>query len=130
MTKPGLGSGETKLETAISIVLIAGVITSVILEAVGIILYFGTYGNMKVSQSPAVFITGENFFAFIIEKLQSLFVSENALLFMTLGIIILILTPYIRAITSFAYFAWEKNRPFVLITLFVMAVLTISLALH
>lgn len=130
MTQTDLGSGETKLETAISIILIAGVITSVILEAVGMVLYFGAYGNVQVSQSQTVFITGENFFAFIIEKLQGLFVSENALLFMTIGIIILILTPYIRAMTSFVYFAWEKNRPFILITLFVIAVLTISLTLH
>ena len=110
--------------------LIIGVVASVVLEVIGIALYFGTYGNVQVSQSQNVYITGENFFAFITAKFQNLLVSENAILFMTLGIIILISTPYIRAIASFVYFAWKRNRKYVLITLFVLIVLTISLAFH
>ncbi len=121
---------ESKLETIISVLLIVGVVTSVVLEVIGIGLYFGAYGNVMVSQSASVYISGENFFAFIVEKLGNLFVSENALAFMTMGIIVLILTPYIRAITSVIYFGWEKNGKYVLITLFVLAVLTLSLALH
>jgi uncharacterized membrane protein len=121
---------ESKLESVISVLLIVGVVLSVLFEVIGIILYFGAYGNVQVSQSSEVFIRGENFFAFIYQTFESLFVSQNALLFLILGIIILILTPYIRAITSFVYFAWERNRSYVLITLFVIVVLTISLALH
>ena len=130
MKDSGVGCGESKLETVISYLLIIGVITSVIFEVVGIALYFGAYGNVQVSQSQNVFISGEDFFAFIIAKIQSLFISENAVLFMTIGIIILILTPYVRAIASVIYFAWERNRKYVLITLFVLIVLTVSLALH
>ena len=121
---------ESKLEAIISILLAAGVIVSVVLEVIGIALYFGAYGNVEVSESSNVFITGENFFAFIVKEIQGIFMSENALLFMTLGIIVLILTPYIRAITSCIYFGWEKNGRYVLITLFVIVVLTISLILH
>jgi uncharacterized membrane protein len=130
MTSPELGSGETKLETIISYLLIVGVVVSVILECIGITLYYGTYGNVQVSQNQAVFISGKNFFAFIIYQTQHLLGSQNALLFMTLGLIILILTPYIRAITSVVYFAWEKHFKYVLITMFVLVVLTLSLALH
>jgi len=130
MTSPSLGSGETKLETIVSYLLIAGVVVSVILEAIGITLYYGTYSNVQVSQNQAVFISGRNFFAFIIYQTQHLLGSQNALLFMTLGLIILILTPYVRAITSVIYFAWEKHYKYVLITLFVLIALTISLALH
>ena len=130
MTQSGLGCGESKLETIISYLLILGVVVSVLLEVVGIVLFYGAYSNLQVSQDKTVFITGDNFFVFISDKVQNLFVSENALLFMTLGIVILILTPYVRAITSFVYFAWEKNRNYVLITLFVLGVLTASLALH
>ena len=130
MTQPRLGSGETKLETAVSYLLIVGVVVSVILEAIGIALYYGAYGNVQVSQNQAVFISGKNFFAFIIYQTQHLIGSQNALLFMTLGLIILILTPYIRAITSVIYFAWEKHFKYVLITMFVLVVLTLSLALH
>ena len=121
---------ESKLEAIISILLAVGVIVSVVLEVIGIALYFGAYGNVEVSESSNVFITGENFFAFIVKEIQGIFISENALLFMTLGIIVLILTPYIRAITSCIYFGWEKNVRYVLITLFVIVVLTISLILH
>jgi uncharacterized membrane protein len=121
---------ENRLEAIISVLLIVGVVVSVLFEVIGIILYFGAYGNTAVSQSSEMFITGENFFAFIYQTFQHLFVSQNALLFLTLGVIILILTPYIRAITSFVYFEWEKNRAYVLITIFVIIVLTISLALH
>jgi uncharacterized membrane protein len=130
MTADGIDKREPKLESIISYLLIIGVITSVILEIIGLVLYFGAYGNLQVSQAPNVYINGENFFAFIVERLQNLFVSENAILFLTLGIIILILTPYARAIASLIFFAWEGNRKYVLITLFVLVVLTISLILH
>jgi len=121
---------EFKLETIVSILLIAGVVTSVIFEVIGIALYFGAYGTLEVSQSQNVFISGENFFAFVVQKIQNLLAQENALLFMTVGIIVLILTPYIRAITSCIYFCWEKNSKYVLITLIVLVILTVSLALH
>ena len=121
---------ESKLEAAISVLLIAGVVVSVVLEVVGIGLYFGVYGNVDVSSDPAVYIQGENFFAFVIAKVQNFFVAENALLFMTLGIIVLVLTPYIRGVTSAVYFGWERNWKYVAITLVVLVILTLSLALH
>jgi uncharacterized membrane protein len=121
---------DPKLETIISMVLIVGVVASMALEAVGIGLFYGAYGNLQVSQDSTFFIRGENFFAFIVQEFQSLFARGSAVVFMTAGLIILILTPYIRAITSFIYFTWEKNGKYVAITLFVIAVLTLSLALH
>jgi uncharacterized membrane protein len=130
LTKSDLGCGETKLEVIVGYLLVIGVVTCVVLEAIGIALFYGTYGNTQVSQNQTFFIQGENFFAFIIEQTLHLFGSQNALLFMTLGLIILLLTPYIRAITSVVYFGWERNRKYVAITLFVLVVLTVSLALH
>ena len=130
MTAERIDKREPKLESIISYLLIIGVMTSVVLEIIGLVLYFEAYGNLQVSQAPNVYINGGNFFVFIIERLQNLFVSENAVLFLTLGIIILILTPYVRAIASLVFFAWEGNRKYVLITLFVLVVLTISLILH
>ncbi len=126
----GLGSGENKLEAIIGYLLIGGVALSVVLEVIGIVLFYGAYGNTQIYQDPAFFISGENFFAFLVQQTQNLFASENALAFMTLGVIVLLLTPYIRAITSVIYFGWEKNRKYVAITLFVLIVLTVSLALH
>ncbi len=130
MNSPSLGSGESKLETIISYLLVIGVVVSVMLEVIGIALYYGSYGNLQISQDKSFFISGQNFFAFVIDQTQHLFGVQNALLFITLGLIILILTPYIRAVTSAIYFAWEKHYKYFLITLFVIVVLTLSLALH
>ena len=130
MTSMELGSGESTLETIISYILIVGVIASLILEVIGITLYYGTYGNLLVSQNRAVFISGADFFTFIANQTQNLVGSQNALFFMTVGLIILILTPYVRAVTSVVYFGWERNRKYILITLSVLIVLTPSLALH
>jgi uncharacterized membrane protein len=47
---------------------------------------------------------------------------------MSVGVVILILTPYVRVLMSVLYFAWEKNTKYILITLFVLLLLTISLA--
>jgi uncharacterized membrane protein len=85
---------------------------------------------VQISQSKAVFISGKNFFVFIVGQAPHMFGSMSALTFITLGLIILILTPYVRAITSVIYFAWEKHYKYVLITLFVIIVLTASLVLH
>jgi uncharacterized membrane protein len=130
MISPSLGSGESKLETIISYVLIIGVVASVVLEVIGIALFYGTYGNLQISQNKNMLISGQNFFAFVIFQFQHLFGTQNAVSFITLGLIVLILTPYIRAITSAIYFVWEKHYKYVLITLFVIIVLTVSLALH
>jgi uncharacterized membrane protein len=49
---------------------------------------------------------------------------------MTLGITTLILTPFARVVASVLYFVWKRNIKYTLITIFVLTVLTISLALH
>jgi uncharacterized membrane protein len=121
---------EVKLEILISYLLIIGVLTAVVLEVIGITLYYGTYGNVAYSQASNVYITGENFFAFVVERIQNLLITENAIAFMTAGIIVLVLVPFVRAIASCLYFAWEKNWKYVAITLFVLVVLTVSLAFH
>lgn len=121
---------EAKLEIIISYVLVVGVVSAVVLESIGIALYYGAFGNLQYSQAPNVYVHGENFFSFIAAKVQNPFVAENALSFMILGIIILVLTPFIRAVTSCIYFGWEKNWKYVAITLFVLVILTVSLAVH
>lgn len=130
MTDNPLGSGENRLEVIIGYLLIVGVLTSVVLEVIGIVLFYGAYGNTQVSQNSVFFIRGDNFFEFMAQQIQHLLGTQSGIIFMTLGVIILMLTPYIRAVTSVLYFGWEKNRKYVVITLFVLAVLTASLTLH
>jgi uncharacterized membrane protein len=130
MTPETLGSGEPKLETAISYLLIMGVATSLLLEVVGLTLFYSQYANFNIMQNHIAFIHGENFFSFVATLFQGEYTQNTAFLFMTIGLVVLILTPYIRVVTSVSYFAWKKNRKYVLVTLFVLIVLTISLALH
>jgi len=126
-----LGSGESKLETLISYLLIAGVIVSLILETVGLILFCRFYGHLSIRlEDNSMFIQGQNFFSF----LHGLFSQErlwsSGVLLMTLGIATLMLTPYLRVIASALYFVWKKDARYITITLFVLIALTVSLALH
>lgn len=125
-----LGSGESKLETAISYLLIVGVIASLVLELAGIALLYHSYGNLAISQDPSLFIRGRDFFSFIYEQFTGSHPAGAGIFLMTAGIIVLILTPYIRLVASVVYFAIEKNTRYVVITLFVLIVVTLSLALH
>jgi len=130
MTINRLGSGESKLETGISYLLIGGVTVSLLLEIVGIIILYHSHGHLAISQDTSMFIQGHDFFSFIYEQFQEKHMNGSAILFMTAGIMVLILTPYFRVIASVIYFGWEKNFKYVLITLFVLVVVTLSLALH
>lgn len=52
-------------------------------------------------------------------------------LFINLGILVLMLTPYLRVLASMVYFAFvEKNGKYALFTAFVLSVLTYSLILR
>jgi uncharacterized membrane protein len=129
MNAPQLGSGESKLETAISWLLIVGVVISMVLEIAGIAMYYHTYRQVSVSQDPSVFIQSNNFFTFIYDQFRHA-QGSGAARMMTAGIIILILTPYLRVVVSALYFAREKNFKYVVITLFVLIVLTVTLIKH
>ena len=51
MTSQGVGSGESKLETVVSYFLIIGVVISVLLEIIGISLFYKIYGNVRQQDS-------------------------------------------------------------------------------
>ena len=119
------------IEAVISYLLIAGVVISLILEVAGTILYYHSYGNLAILfNRSSVMINGHDFFSFI----YSLFFRNGshgaAIWFMTAGIAFLILTPFIRVVVSVVYFGWEKNFKYLVITLFVLVILTLSLIFH
>ncbi len=130
MSSNRLGSGESKLETGISYILIAGVIVSLLLEIAGVILLYHAYGTLAISRDTEMYIRGNNFFTFMFEQFQGKHAQGSGIQLMTAGIIVLILTPYIRVVASVFYFLWDKNIKYVLITLFVLVIVTLSLALH
>jgi uncharacterized membrane protein len=49
---------------------------------------------------------------------------------MALGLVLLMLTPYLRVVASAVYFAFSRNYKYVAITLIVLAMLTASLIAH
>jgi uncharacterized membrane protein len=123
-------NAESKFERIIGYILIFGVAISLFLEVIGIILYYRSYGEFKILEDKAVFIHGKNFFHFLVELIQGEQIHQKAIWLMTLGIAILMLTPYVRVILSVIHFARERNIKYVLITLFVLVLLTISLAVQ
>jgi uncharacterized membrane protein len=122
---------ESRLETIISYLLIAGVIVSLCLEVTGIVLFSSLYHNLNIMpDNKYLFIQGRDFFTFLYTIARGEGMANQAILFMTLGVAVLILTPYVRVVASFIYFAWERNYKYVLITAFVLVILTVSLTLH
>ena len=123
-------NSESKFEKAIGYLLITGVIISILLEVIGVVLLYRANGNLNISQDAGVYIKGHDFFSFIYQQFQNIRTIKPAILFMTMGIVVLILTPYMRVIASFLFFSWQRNYKYILITLFVLFVVTLSLTLH
>jgi uncharacterized membrane protein len=121
---------ESKLDTIISYILISGVVFSLLLEIAGLVIYLCQYGSLSVSSDAGAFLHGKNFFYFIFELLAGKYERGTGITIMSSGLVVLILTPFIRVITSVILFGWEKNVRYVWITLYVLVVITISMALH
>ena len=126
---PFSGLSESWFKRTISYILVTGVVISFLLESVGIIAFYVSYGHLKILENKAMFLHGKNFFNFVTTLLQGGYGQEKPIFLMSLGIAILILTPYFRVVMSVLYFAWGKNFKYVLITLFVLVLLTISLVI-
>ena len=121
---------ESKLELDISYVLASGVVTSLILIGIGIFLFYLEFGNLAISERKVMFLQEKNFFYFLYDILWGGNFGGYALWTMTLGIVVLILTPYAWVTMSVLYFLKEKDFKFFLVTLLVFLILTLSLATH
>jgi len=123
--------GEEKLELAISYVLILGVLVSVAIETFGIVSYYFSNGNLDILFQPNFAMRGTNFFSYTAKLTQQL--SEGVITpmqWLGLGIVLLMITPYLRVVASVVYFGLAKNPKYLFITLFVLIVLTASLLKH
>jgi uncharacterized membrane protein len=130
MSQPRPESGPSILDRVIIGLLITGVTASIALEAVGLALFCHSRGRLTVSTDTTVFIHGHNL-GFFIHHVADMISKQGIDIFlMTLGIIVLVSTPFVRVIISMVYFAFERDVKFFLITFFVFAVLLISLLTH
>ncbi len=123
------GTGGATLEALISYVLITGVVISLFLEAAGLVLFYRSSGTLAISHGGRIIVRAEDFFA-LLGQLFSAASSSWPLRLMTLGIAVLILTPYARAVLSVIYFAYQRNFKYLAVTLFVVIILTVSLLVH
>ena len=131
MNSKELGSGESRLETVISYILIVGVVLSIVLEIAGIAIFYSSRSNLAILlDDRSLFIQGRDFFTFLYQLFAGESTQNTGIFLMTLGVATLILTPFVRVIASALYFVWRKNTKYVLITAFVLVALTVSLALH
>ncbi len=121
---------SSSFEQAIGSILIIGVFTSLFLIAGGIFFLYYDSGSMAISQNQAMFLQEKNFFYFLWDLLRGRHGLEFGIWMMTLGIAILILTPYARVIMSFFYFLETGDAKYTSFTLFVLTLLTASLLLH
>ena len=117
------------IETIISYILTIGVLVSLVVEAVGL-GYYATTESLQVDFTSRWQTSGNDFFAYAWGTLLSLGVGATPVSLIGLGIILLMFTPYLRVIASTLYFTAERNPKYALISLFVLAVLTISLKAH
>lgn len=119
---------EIDLEVLVSSVLIAGVIISIILILIGTAWHYLTTSTLTLDYN----LPRQNFFNLSVATLRHAFiVGFRPDTSITLGIIVLMLTPYVRILSSVIYFAFkEKNIKYTIFTTFVLSALSYSLFLR
>lgn len=124
-------SSEEKLDLVISYILIIGVVASVAIEGAGIISYNQFTGNLNVLFQPEYALKGTDFFSYTLAAFQGLWEGNwSPFQILSLGVILLMITPYIRVVASVIYFALARNVKYLFITLLVFVILTASLLTH
>ena len=132
-TFPGKDAGGISIgfdmDAMVGTILLAGVLTSIFLIIIGFAWNWIATGTLTLNYA----ISGENFFGFLLRSVTQLFDGRGieARQLINLGIVTLMLTPFVRVAASFLYFLIaEKNWKFSVITFVVLSVLTYSLCLR
>lgn len=112
------------LEILISRLLTSGVFLSVLFISVGVGLYFAQTGGLNLVLSDDWVLKGKTLF----DVFGRLFSRSNlSYALMSIGILFLMLTQYIRVVMSVIYFVFIRDWRYVVITLVVLVILTLSL---
>ncbi len=118
---------ESKLESAISWILLVGVVASVVLDSAGLALGYLNTHDLALPLSSTWHVQATNFFSFVESAVPSVSAGPSAVSLLTLGIILLILTPYLRVVASVIFYAARRDFRYLGITLLVLVIITISL---
>ncbi len=118
-------STKFDMETLVGYILLSGVLLSAASLATGLVWHWAATGQLGVDYP----ISGADLFHFLLADVSQIAagaVRPRSLV--SLGIAVLMLTPYVRVFASMLYFAFaEHNWKYTLITGFVFSVLTYSL---
>ncbi len=118
------------LELIIGYTLLICVIMALSLEVLGLILYISSSNNIYIDLDRSLVVKEENFFIYSLNTISSAVKGPNYFNLMSLGLAVLMFTPYLRAVLSVVYFSLAKNYKYTLLTLFVTIVITASLIIH
>ncbi|HQU27131.1 MAG TPA: DUF1634 domain-containing protein [Acidimicrobiales bacterium] len=115
-----------QVELAISLVLRVGVVASVLVVAVGLGLMFAHHGSYLALRGPLSYralTSASTSFPHSFATLGHALARGEGRGVVVLGVLILILTPVLRVAVGVVSFAYEKDTPMTLVTLFVLVVL-------
>jgi uncharacterized membrane protein len=122
---------EEGLEKTISYILMLGVAVSVGVESIGILNYYYMNGNLEITFQPDLALKGTNIFSYAETTIFRLLSGAwTPFSFLGLGVVILLMTPYLRVWASVLYFCLVKNIKYVFITGIVLVILTASMLAH
>jgi uncharacterized membrane protein len=116
------------MDVLVGYILLIGVLLSVALIIAGTLWNWTLTHHLTIQYA----ISGQNYFGFLLSSLRQLFSGTiDPRLLISLGIVTLMFTPYVRVAASVVYFAAvAHNWKYTLFTLFVFSVLTYSLFLR
>lgn len=119
---------ETKMDALVGLILLVGVLISLILVAASLIWKWSNSGQLSFDYQLA----GMNLFQLVAEETRRLAIGAvRPHLLLSLGIAVLMLTPYVRVIASMFYFITVlKNWKYSVFTCVVLITLTYSLFLR
>ncbi|PZP50620.1 MAG: DUF1634 domain-containing protein [Pseudopedobacter saltans] len=117
---------DTDIELAISKVLRYGVYLALLFAIIGGVVYLYRHGNEAVGNQYAHYIEKDDaFFDYVHKMFVGIFNGKGRDV-ITLGIIVLLATPTVRILFSLFGYALEKDKMYMVITLIVLAIISVS----
>ena len=117
-----------KMENWIGSLLLAGVLLSVLLLSAGLLWRWSQGSRLSVEYSLGT----HSLAGFWMQEFRAIARHEfRPRLVINLGLVVLLMTPYVRVVTSFLFFFLvERNFKYSCFTFFVWCILTYTLFLH
>lgn len=100
---------------------------SVILESIGLALNYVNTRDLALPISSNWHVESRDFFSFVTSALPLISTGPSAVNMIALGVILLMLTPYVRVVASVVFYGVRKDYKYLGITLLVLTIITISL---